>query len=391
MTDCKPTLQLPTTAFAMKANLAQREPLILKKWQEKQIYQKIREARKGAEKFILHDGPPYANGNIHVGHVLNKTLKDIVVKSKTLSGFDAPFVPGWDCHGLPIELNVEKKFGKPGQKLSEKEFRQACRSYAKSQIDIQRASFQRLGVFGDWQHPYITMDFHYEANIVRSLGKIIANGYLHRGFKPVYWCLDCQSALAEAEVEYQDKTSDAIYVAFEVIAADREKIFSLFQQANQNDPLPIYLPIWTTTPWTLPANEAVSLHPTAEYTLAKTPNAYFLIAKDRLNACLEQLLGKEQACSLSKSGKDFEHIELHHPFLSKQVPIIVGDHVTMDAGTGAVHTAPAHGLDDFQVGLKYNLLVDNPVLPNGCFRDDTPHVAGLYVSKANPVIIELLQ
>jgi isoleucyl-tRNA synthetase len=389
--DYKETIHLPTTEFPMKANLANREPQMLTHWQESQLYQQIRHARAGAEKFILHDGPPYANGNIHLGHAINKILKDIIIKSKSMSGFDAPYVPGWDCHGLPIELNVEKKIGKCGQKVDAATFRQACRDYASSQIALQKESFQRLGVFGEWGKPYETMNFHYEANIVRSLSQVIANGYLHRGFKPVYWCLDCQSALAEAEVEYQDKTSDALYVAFEIIAADREKIFSLFEQTDKEHPLPIYLPIWTTTPWTLPANEAVTLHPEAEYTLAKTPTAYFLIAKDRLHACSEKFLAEATAYDLSKSGKDFEHIELQHPFLSKQVPIIVGNHVTMDAGTGAVHTAPAHGLDDFQIGLKYHLLVDNPVLASGCFRDDTPHVAGLYVSKANPVIIELLE
>jgi isoleucyl-tRNA synthetase len=393
MTDYKSTIHLPATDFPMKANLATREPAMLAHWQETKLYEQIRQARANAPKFVLHDGPPYANGNIHIGHAVNKIIKDMIVKAKSMSGFDAPYVPGWDCHGLPIELNVEKKIGKPGQKVDANTFRQACRDYATSQIAIQKESFQRLGVLGAWQHHYATMQFEYEAHIVRALGKILANGYLHKGFKPIHWCLDCSSALAEAEVEYQDKTSDAIYVAFEVIAKDREKIFTAFQQKNHEAHLPIWLPIWTTTPWTLPANEAVCLHPDEDYVLIQTPNTYLLLNKNLANHCLEKFALSNDATVFDQTaaGKALEGIELHHPYLThKQVPVILGAHVTTDTGTGAVHTAPAHGIEDFQVGNLYHLAVDNPVLANGCFNDNTPHLAGVHVHKANAIVIDLI-
>ncbi|MEE4203582.1 MAG: class I tRNA ligase family protein, partial [Halieaceae bacterium] len=262
MSDYKSTLNLPQTAFPMKANLANREPERLKQWEAMGLYARMREAAAGKPKFILHDGPPYANGELHVGHAVNKVLKDIIVKSKTLSGFDAPYVPGWDCHGLPIELNVEKKHGKPGQKLSAREFRQKCRDYAAGQVDAQRQDFVRMGVFGDWENPYLTMNFEFEANIVRTLGQIIDNGHLHKGFKPVHWCLDCGSALAEAEVEYKDKTSSAIDVAFPVV--DREAFAEAFGIAVHAD---MVVAIWTTTPWTLAANRGVSLSADLEYVL----------------------------------------------------------------------------------------------------------------------------
>ena len=268
MTDYKDTLNLPQTDFPMKANLAQREPERLKHWLDSDIYQKIRAARAGGEKFILHDGPPYANGDIHLGHAVNKTLKDIIVKAKTLSGYDVPFIPGWDCHGLPIELNVEKKIGKPGAKVSVAEFRTACRQYAQIQVDKQRESFKRLGVFADWDHPYLTMDFKYEADIIRSFAKIIENGHLRRGFRPVHWCVACGSALAEAEVEYQDKPSSAIDVRFDVKdVSDLLKRFAT-SPALEKDAF-VSVPIWTTTPWTLPANQAVSVHPEFTYVIAQ--------------------------------------------------------------------------------------------------------------------------
>ena len=261
MADYKDTLNLPDTSFPMKANLAQREPQMLANWQTKGIYEKIRQANAGKARFVLHDGPPYANGHLHCGHALNKILKDIIVKSQSLSGFDAPFVPGWDCHGLPIELNVEKKLGKAGATISNAEFRAKCREYATSQIDIQREEFKRLGVFGDWEHPYITMDYSYEANIIRALGKVIENGHLQQGFKPVHWCIDCGSALAEAEVEYEDKTSPSIDVAF--LAVEPKEILTVV--AASLPVKPVIVPIWTTTPWTLPANEAVCLNPKFDY------------------------------------------------------------------------------------------------------------------------------
>lgn len=394
MTDYKSTIHLPVTDFPMKANLASREPAMLAHWQESKLYEQIRHARVHAEKFVLHDGPPYANGNIHIGHAVNKIIKDMIVKSKSMSGFNAAYVPGWDCHGLPIELNVEKKIGKPGQKVDAKTFRQACRDYATSQIALQKTSFQRLGVLGDWHRPYETMQFAYEAEIVRSLGKILRNGYLHKGFRPIHWCLDCGSALAEAEVEYQDKTSDAIYVAFEVIEKDRQKILTSFAKHDEDDAKPIWLPIWTTTPWTLPANEAVCLHPEEEYVLVQTQRAYFLINKNLVSACLEKFALTDEAniATPTQSGKAFAGIELQHPYLThKQVPVILGEHVTTDTGTGAVHTAPAHGMEDFQVGTMYHLPVDNPVLANGCFQDNTPHLAGVHVHKANAIVIDLLK
>jgi len=389
MSDYKNTLNLPQTDFPMKANLAQREPDILKQWQEKSIYQKLRAAGHGKKKFILHDGPPYANGHIHLGHAVNKILKDMVVKSKTLSGFDAPYVPGWDCHGLPIELNVEKKFGKPGYKISATEFRQKCREYATSQIDIQRAEFIRLGVTGDWQNPYITMDFTYEANIIRSLAKIVGNGHLQRGLKPVHWCLDCASALAEAEVEYADKNSPSIDVRFAVV--NEKDFLSRFADVTEGKGK-ISVPIWTTTPWTLPANEAVSLNPQLNYVLVEcNENERLLVAEALLSTVMPRWKIENFRVIGHVTGEKLSGVMLQHPFYDKHVPIVLGEHVTVDSGTGAVHTAPAHGQDDYQMGLLHKLPLHNPVGDDGCFRKDTPIFAGLHVSKANEKVIEELQ
>ncbi len=391
MTDYKDTLNLPATDFPMRGNLAQREPAMLKQWQEKNLYQKIREAREGCEKFILHDGPPYANGNIHIGHAVNKVLKDIIIKSRTLDGFDAPYIPGWDCHGLPIELNVEKKVGKPGQKVDAHVFRDKCRDYAQTQVNGQRDDFIRLGVLGDWDNPYLTMNYDVEANIVRTLGKIIDKGHLHKGSKPVHWCLDCGSALAEAEVEYEDKTSPAIDVAFKAIDAD-----AFFNACNvENNNLPVAVAIWTTTPWTLPANMAVSLHPELEYVLVKTNTSIGdinLLLADALHEVALQRYDAEKFTILGRcKGEALENQLLQHPFYSRQVPVILGDHVTTDAGTGAVHTAPGHGQDDYTVGNKYGIEVYNPVGSNGVFLPDTELFAGLHVNKANDEIIKVLE
>jgi isoleucyl-tRNA synthetase len=386
MSDYKDSLNLPTTAFPMKANLAQREPARLKQWQDMGLFQRIREARAGRPKFILHDGPPYANGDLHVGHAVNKVLKDIVVKYKTLDGFDAPYVPGWDCHGLPIELNVEKKVGKPGVKLSAAEFREKCREYARKQIDNQREDFVRMGVIGDWDNPYLTMDFAFEADIVRTLGRIIERGHLHKGFKPVHWCLDCGSALAEAEVEYADKQSPAIDVAFTAIDPE-----AINRACGLEGTDPVAIPIWTTTPWTLPANQAVSVHPDLDYVLIAGGKQRLLIAEALAERCAERYgLGEPEVLGRCK-GRDLEHQLLQHPFLQRKVPVILGEHVTVDAGTGAVHTAPAHGQEDYAVGKLYNLPVDNPVAPNGVFSDDTPYFAGEHVFKANGSIVAALQ
>jgi len=372
----------------MKANLANREPQMLSDWQQKDIYAQIRQKRLGAEQFILHDGPPYANGHLHCGHALNKILKDIIIKSKTLSGFDAPFVPGWDCHGLPIELNVEKKTGKAGHKISEKEFRKKCREYAASQIDIQRDEFQRLGVFGDWYNPYVTMDYHYEANIIRALGMMIDKGHVQQGFKPVHWCIECGSALAEAEVDYEDKVSPSIDVSF--LAVKPEDIHNALDVTAKKSK-PVIIPIWTTTPWTLPANEAVCLHPTISYSLIETDAYYFLLATDLTEEVMSRYGILQYSMVATAPGSTFEKIKLQHPFQSREVPVVTGEHVTTESGTGCVHTAPAHGPDDYFVGLKYKLPLINPVLANGRFAERVPDLAGLPVLKANERIIEILK
>ena len=380
MSDYKNTLNLPATDFPMKANLANREGSFLKDWQDKDIHQQIRQKFKGKPLFVLHDGPPYANGDIHIGHAVNKVLKDVIVKSKTLSGYDAPYVPGWDCHGLPIEHMVEKKKGKVGHKISADEFRAACREYADKQIEKQKVDFKRLGIFGDWDNPYLTKNFKYEADIVRALGKIVKNGHLTKGFKPVHWCTECSSALAEAEVEYKDKGSDTVDVAFNVIG-----------DFFENDK-PVALIIWTTTPWTLPANEAVSLHPDLDYALVDVGKSLYILSDDLLESSLERY-GVKDFKKLSKTykGSELEGLMLQHPFYDKQVPVILGEHVTTETGTGAVHTAPAHGQDDYVVGLQYNLPVECPVDGRGVFIDSTEGVAGEFIFKANATIIGLLE
>src|SRR3990167_1548681 len=389
MTEYKDTLNLPNTAFPMKAGLAVREPEMLNKWQELDVYKRLRELRSGSPRFILHDGPPYANGHLHCGHALNKILKDFIVKSKSMNGYDAPFVPGWDCHGLPIELNVEKQIGKAGVKISAADFRKKCREYAATQIDVQRNEFKRLGVFGDWGNPYITMEFKYEANIVRALAKLMAKGHMTQGFKPVNWCIDCGSSLAEAEVDYEDKVSTAIDVAF--VVKDSQKFFEKLQLVDV--PVKqIVVPIWTTTPWTLPANEAVSLNPELTYSLISTSDRYFLIAKDLVVSAMERYKISDYSTVGSALGNSFELLELQHPLFSDTyVPIVLGSHVTTDAGTGCVHTAPAHGVEDFHMGEIYNLPLKNPVLGNGCYVSDLPMFAGQSVLKINDAIITKLQ
>ena len=404
----KETLNLPKTKFAMKANLAQREPNMLAQWEASGLYKKLREQAAGRPKFVLHDGPPYANGDIHIGHAVNKILKDIIVKSQTLGGYDAPYIPGWDCHGLPIELNVEKKIGKPGVKVDVKTFRNACRDYASKQVAGQKEDFKRLGVMADWDNPYLTMDFNFEANIIRTLGKIIANGHLHKGSKPVHWCTDCGSALAEAEVEYEDKKSPAIDVRFKVI--DNAAVLSIFAVAEEGaeGSLPaegslsaegsatdISAVIWTTTPWTLPANQAVALHADFDYVLVKvqlnSDSECLILAEDLYEDALQRY-GIEDFEVLGRcKGSALEHQQLQHPFYDRQVPVILGDHVTADSGTGAVHTAPGHGQEDYIVGLKYDLEVDNPVGANGCFISGTEFFEGQYIFKANPMVLDVLQ
>lgn len=378
----------------MKGNLAQREPEQLKRWEQLKLYEAVRAASSGRPKFVLHDGPPYANGSIHIGHAVNKILKDIIVKAKTLSGFDAPYVPGWDCHGLPIELQVEKKLGKSGAGISPTQFRKACREYAAKQVDGQREDFKRLGVMGDWANPYLTMDFRFEADIVRALGRVVKQGHVHKGAKPVHWCIDCGSALAEAEVEYKDKTSPAVDVAFRVL--DEEAFLKRVRHVpDHNGNGPISIVIWTTTPWTLPANQAVALHPEFEYAVVQCDgengSRRLVLAEDLVKSALDRYAIVDYRIVGYCKGQDLEGLKLAHPFYEREVPVIVGDHVTAEAGTGAVHTAPGHGQDDYVVGQRYGLAVDNPVAGDGKFLPNTPLFAGEHVFKANEHVIEVLK
>lgn len=393
-TDYKDTLNLPSTKFAMKANLAAREPQQLKAWSEAKIYQKIREQSKGRPKYILHDGPPYANGKIHIGHAVNKVLKDIILKGKQMAGFDAPYVPGWDCHGLPIELQVEKKVGKAGAKVSAAAFREACREYATKQVDSQREDFMRLGVFGDWYNPYLTMNYEFEAQTIRVLADVFANNHVQQGYKPVHWCTDCGSALAEAEVEYQDKTSPAIDVCFPLL--DEQALLSkMTQLGNDFGEGPISAVIWTTTPWTLPANEGIAFGAELDYVLVQVTREggkqRLLLAEELYTAVMARAGIEAHQVVARAKGSELEHLEAKHPFLEKTSLFILGEHVTLDAGTGCVHTAPGHGVDDFVVGKRYGLVVDHPVNSRGCFVEDTPLVGGQFVFKANQPIIDALK
>ena len=389
--DYKATISLPETAFPMRGDLPKREPGILAGWQQQGLYARIREKAAGRPRFVLHDGPPYANGAIHIGHAVNKVLKDIVVKSRLLAGFDAPYVPGWDCHGLPIELAVEKKAGKVGDKLDAPAFRQKCREYAAAQIEGQSRDFQRLGVIGDWERPYRTMDFAFEADMLRSLAKIVERGHLSRGVKPVHWCFDCGSALAEAEIEYADKNSPAVDVAYD--AVDPGKLASGFG-VDAGDAV-VGIPIWTTTPWTLPASLAVTLGPELDYVLVEGPmrgerRQWLVLAEALADAALRRYGVDETRVIGRAKGAALEGLSLQHPFYARVVPVILGDHVTTDAGTGAVHTAPGHGQEDFQVGQKYGLEVLNPIDGRGVFLPSTELFAGQYIWKANDSIVALL-
>ncbi|MDN3517451.1 isoleucine--tRNA ligase [Aquisalimonas lutea] len=393
MSDYKHTLNLPSTDFPMRGNLAKREPEMLQRWESMDLYSHIREARAGRDTFILHDGPPYANGEIHIGHAVNKILKDVIVKSRTLDGYDAPYVPGWDCHGLPIELKVEHDIGKAGEDVSLREFRDACRAFALRQVDTQRQDFKRLGVLGDWERPYLTMDYRTEANILRALGRIMARGHMDRGFKPVHWCADCGSALAEAEVEYHDHTSPAIDVRYAVV--DRDD----FARRTEIDAaviagVRVSVPIWTTTPWTLPASRAVTLHPELDYRLLLVEHEGEREVLLLVDGAEEEALaryGMAEVDELARvSGTALEGARLQHPFLEQVVPVTLGEHVTTESGTGAVHTAPGHGQEDYVVGQAYGLEVANPVGDDGRFLPDTPHFAGQFAFDANRSIVDLL-
>ena len=388
MTDYKDTLNLPKTDFAMKANLPNKEPKMIEFWKEIDLEKAVADARIGRDKFILHDGPPYANGEIHTGHAAQKVLKDIVIKSQTLNGKYAPFVPGWDCHGLPIELNVEKKIGKVGQKVDASEFRAACRQYASSQIDLQKKDFQRLGIIGDWDNPYVTMDYSFEANIIRALGKIISKGHLKRGDKPVHWCVDCKSSLAEAEVEYQDKISTSIDFLFPIAEEFVEQIFSLTSK-NKN-----FVASWTTTPWTLPGNLALTVNESFTYQLVeiehKNQKINLIIAKDLVKETMERIDRAKFKILGTCQGNDLVGFKANHPYLDRDSLIISGNHVTTDAGTGIVHTAPGHGLEDYAVCKENGIEVLSPVNGNGTYKDDVERFAGQFVFKANDNIVKTL-
>jgi isoleucyl-tRNA synthetase len=387
LADYKNTINLPQTAFPMKADLARREPETLRWWDEQGVYQRLRAAARGRPTFVLADGPPYANGAIHIGHAVNKILKDVVVKSRTLDGFDAPYVPGWDCHGLPIEHQIEKELGKEAKALEPRAFRQACRDYALRQVDAQREDFRRLGVMGDWTRPFLTMLPEYEAEQLRAFAQILRNGHIYKGLKPVHWCLDCRSALAEAEVEYEERTSPAIDVRFEVV--DRDDLARRIAPAELPD-VPVNVVIWTTTPWTLPANQAVALGPDFEYSLVRTPDEVLILATDLAPAVLARA-GVESSSTLARvAGRALEGLKLQHPFYARSVPVVLGEHVTLDAGTGAVHTAPGHGHEDFALGQEYGLPIENPVGNDGRYVDGTEYFAGLNVFDANPRVVELL-
>lgn len=390
-TDYKDTLNLPATDFPMRASLPVREPEQVARWQALDLYGRLRAYHKGHPRYVLHDGPPYANGPIHLGHAVNKTLKDIIVKAQGLAGFDAPYVPGWDCHGLPIELAVEKQVGRCGRDIDAAAFRAACREYARAQVDGQRRDFERLGVIGDWTHPYLTMDASFEAGIVRLFGRILAAGHVTRREKPVHWCVDCRSALAEAEVEYEDHATTAIDVAFAVAEpAD------FWQRAGTSDRGPVSLLIWTTTPWTLPANQAVAVHPDIVYRLLDTGKSWWLVA-DALTENVLARIGQAAERGPTISGAALVGLHLQHPFLPRLVPVIPGSHVTTDAGTGLVHTAPAHGEEDYQAVQRYArasgvvLPIAGPVGADGRFVEGTAFVAGLGVEEAGPRLIALLQ
>ena len=387
----KDTINLPKTAFAMKANLSNREPGMVKAWEDAGLYQKIQDQTSDRPLWILHDGPPYANGDIHMGHAVNKILKDMVVKSRLLAGFHSPYVPGWDCHGLPIELQVEKKVGKVGHKVDAATFRQKCRDYAERQIDLQRTGFRRMGVLGDWFNPYTTKSFLYEADMIRALASIIDGGHLLQGAKPVNWCFDCGSALAEAEIEYQDKTSPAIDVLF--AAVDSAALFAAFGAAAIDGEAGI--PIWTTTPWTLPANEAVALHAELDYVLVSGVvngrTVALVLARDLADTVIARI-AMENVRELGVApGAVLEYLRLQHPFYDREVPVILGDHVTTEAGTGAVHTAPGHGEEDFLVGREYDLPVTSPVGGDGRYLDNVEMFAGEWVWAANDHILDVMR
>ena len=382
--DYKETLNLPETDFPMKANLVKREPEILAQWEKDNVYASIREKLKGKPKFVFHDGPPYANGHIHMGHALNKILKDFIVRFMTMRGYDATFIPGWDCHGLPIEHQVTKEQREKKKTPSKSEIRKLCREYAGRFVDIQAQEFKRLGVFADWENPYLTMSYSYEAAIVEELGKFAINGSVFNGLKPVHWCTSCRTALAEAEVEYADHQSPTIYVKFPVKSG-------LNGQLGNIDPTKVNFVIWTTTPWTLPANLAVCLHPEFQYSAVEIGGEVYVVAEKLLSKLVSEWDIKEHKVLGSCLGKKLEEVICRHPFIDRDSRVVLGNHVTLEQGTGCVHTAPGHGQEDYVVGQKYNLETYNPVDDGGVFKSEVAEFGGLFVRKANPLIVEKLR
>ena len=388
MADYKDTLNLPKTAFPMKANLPRTEPEILKRWEGERLYERILEARKGRPKYILHDGPPYANGSIHIGHALNKILKDIVCRVKTMSGHYVKFVPGWDCHGLPIELQVDRALGGRKAGIGKVEIRKRCREYAQRYVEIQKEEFKRLGVFGTWERPYLTMDYGYEATILKEFGRFVERGLVYRGKKPVHWCASCMTALAEAEVEYEEKESPSIYVKFPLLTLPEGEPFDHLRGLKG------YILIWTTTPWTLPANLSVAVNPSVEYAAVKVrwegKDEVWILARDLVEPLMERLK-TPYSVEATISGKDLEGLSYRHPFLERESKVIPGDHVTVDTGTGCVHIAPGHGQEDYELGLRYNLPILAPVDHRGRFTEEVGEWSGLPVFEANPLIIDRLR
>ncbi len=385
MPDYKSTLNLPDTPFPMRGDLAKREPQRVREWQEKGVYRRLREVAKGRPRFVLHDGPPYANGDIHIGTAVNKILKDMVVKSKSLAGYDAPYVPGWDCHGMPIEVQIEKQHGR---NLPTEETLRLCRAYAAEQIERQKADFRRLGVLGEWDDPYQTMAPRNEADEIRVLGKLLEKGYVYRGLKPVNWCFDCGSALAEAEVEYEDRKDAAIDVGFPFL--EKEKLAKAF---NARIDKPGFIVIWTTTPWTLPANQALNVHPEVTYNLVDTDKGLLILAADLQEACLERF-GLSGTAIASCKGAALENIRFSHPFYDRESPVYLGEYVTLDTGTGIVHSSPAYGVEDFEScrrnGMKDSEIL-TPVMGDGKYASSLPQFGGLSIWDANPKVVQAIE
>src|SRR5262245_38566679 len=387
MPEWKETVNLPRTDFPMKANLPTSEPDTLARWQAMDLYGKIRARRKGAPKFVLHDGPPYANGNIHMGTALNKILKELVVKSRSMAGYDAPYVVGYDCHGLPIELRVDRELGPKKRQMSVAEFCRACRSYAERYIGVMTEQFQRLGILGTWDEPYLTMDFRYQAAIARAFGRFVDQDLVYKGKKPVHWCIHCRTALAEAEVEYEDHVSPSIYVEFPMTPDSAGELGARAPALAGRD---VSVLIWTTTPWTIPSNLAIAFHPALDYAAYDVDGRAIIVA-EALAESVGAAVGRSFGPPLVRmKGEQLERIRFQHPLYARDSIGVLGDYVTLEAGTGAVPTAPGHGTDDFNTGMKYGLDIYAPIGPAGHFLDNVELFGGTRVFDANPKVEEAL-